>query len=250
MSQPHSIKDAVLARYTEVAQGQSCCGTDCCGQSRASDLSRIGYEATALAELPTGAVAVGAGCGNPTALAQLRPGEVVLDLGSGGGLDALLAARIVGPRGRVIGVDMTPAMLDRARANAAQAGAHHVEFVQGQIEALPLEESSVDVVISNCVINLSTDKGAVFSEALRVLRPGGRLLVSDLVSVGELDLATRQSAAAWAGCIAGALDREDYLGKIRKAGFTQVEVVAQSAPLEGHPIVSISVRAVKPACAR
>jgi len=251
MAQIKHVKDTVRQHYTAVAQSGHCCNdeagattSDC--NDNAGHLQELGYTPAALASLPEGAVAVGAGCGNPTALASLKPGETVLDLGSGGGIDALLAAQRVGPQGRVLGVDMTPAMLEKARKNAKAAGVENVEFLQGEIEHLPLEDAGVDVIISNCVINLSLDKDAVFAESHRVLKPGGRLLVSGLVTVGELDAATRQSAEAWAGCIAGALDREVYVEKLRNAGFKHVEVVQQSERLAGYPVVSISVGAVKP----
>lgn len=170
---------------------------------------------------------LGLGCGNPTALAGLKPGETVLDLGSGAGIDCFLAARRVGPTGRVIGVDMTPEMIDRARANARRGGFSNVEFRLGEIENLPLADSSVDVIISNCVINLSTDKPRVFREAFRVLRPGGRLLVSDLVLTSPLPAAVSQSLDAYVACVAGALTREDYLSAITAAGFKNIEVVTE-----------------------
>jgi ubiquinone/menaquinone biosynthesis C-methylase UbiE len=167
------------------------------------------------------------GCGNPLAIAELQPGEVVLDLGSGGGIDCFLAARKVGTEGRVIGLDMTPDMIKLARRNAKKLDAQNVDFRYGEMEDMPLPSESVDVVISNCVINLSPDKDAVFGEAFRVLRPGGRLSVSDMVVDGELPEALRQNLNAWAGCIAGALDELDYLDKIRAAGFTRVEVLSR-----------------------
>jgi arsenite methyltransferase len=203
------------------------------------------------------------------AIADLQPGEVVLDLGSGGGLDCIRAARKVGPEGRVIGLDMTPEMVKLARHNARQAGATNVEFRYGEIEDIPLPDESVDVIISNCVINLSPDKDAVFSEAYRVLRPGGRMIVSDIVIDGQLPQPIRDSLVAWAGCVAGALEEPDYLGKIRAAGFAEVEVLSRdyvkisqvpdwvlartalaqanlSPDALDHVVVSASVKARKP----
>jgi len=170
---------------------------------------------------------VSLGCGNPTAIAELQPGEVVLDLGSGGGIDCFLAAKKVGPEGKVIGLDMTPDMIKLARRNAKKVGATNVEFRYGEMEDIPLPDESVDAIISNCVINLSPDKDAVFSEAYRVLRPGGRMMVSDIVINGQLPQSIRDSLDAWAGCIAGALDEPVYLGKIRAAGFEKVKVLSR-----------------------
>jgi ubiquinone/menaquinone biosynthesis C-methylase UbiE len=167
------------------------------------------------------------GCGNPLAIAEIQPGEVVLDLGSGGGIDCFLAARQVGPEGKVIGLDMTTEMIKLARNNAKKMGATNVDFRYGEMEDIPLPDSSVDAVISNCVINLSPDKDAVFSEVYRVLKPGGRMSVSDIVVDGQLPQAIRQSLDSWAGCIAGALDESDYLGKIEAAGFQEVEVLSR-----------------------
>ncbi|MBC7230575.1 MAG: arsenite methyltransferase [Actinobacteria bacterium] len=210
---------------------EGCCGpaqTGCCGSGAAEDISeRIGYGREELRSVPEGAD-LGLGCGNPVALASLREGETVLDLGSGAGLDCFLAAGRVGEGGRVIGVDMTPEMLERARENARRGGYANVEFRLGEIENLPVADASVDVIISNCVINLSPDKPRVFQEAFRVLRPGGRLMVSDIVLDGELPPAVRESAAAYVGCISGAARREEYLGMIREAGFEEVEVAEES----------------------
>jgi ubiquinone/menaquinone biosynthesis C-methylase UbiE len=167
------------------------------------------------------------GCGNPLAIAEIQEGEVVLDLGSGGGIDVFLAARQVGPGGKVIGLDMTPEMIKLARNNAKKIGATNVDFRYGEMEDIPLPDASVDAVISNCVINLSPDKDAVFTEVYRVLKPGGRMSVSDIVVDGQLPQAIRQNLASWAGCIAGALDEKDYLGKIRRAGFEEVEVLSR-----------------------
>ncbi len=248
MWEEETIKAAVREHYAKLTQGKSCCEPAGCGYGSSADvhLMQIGYSASELGDLPQEAVSMAAGCGNPTALSELRPGEVVLDLGSGGGLDALLAAQRVGPQGRVIGVDMTPEMIERAQESARKANAANVEFRFGEIEDLPLEDASVDVIISNCVINLSPDKEAVFREAFRVLKPGGRMIVSDIVTQDELPKFVRESLAAWAGCVGGALEQEEYLQKIRTAGFVDVEVLQKSAPMGVFPIVSITVRAVKP----
>ncbi|HEX7090962.1 MAG TPA: arsenite methyltransferase [Longimicrobiales bacterium] len=276
MQRAEQIKEHVRRRYAAIASGGgSCCGggedggcgcgpaeaaipggaasaAGLAGPGGASAAERtlaVGYNAEDLTAVPSGAV-TGLGCGNPVALAELRPGERVLDLGSGAGMDAFLAALAVGPSGRVIGVDMTPEMIERAWANAREGGYANVEFRLGDIERLPVEDASVDVVMSNCVINLATDKLAVFREALRVLRPGGRLLVSDLVVEGELPEAVRRDLEAWAGCIAGALEKGEYLETIRRAGFRDVEVVgerryagAELADFGAGGIVSVQVRA-------
>ncbi|HSP99320.1 MAG TPA: arsenite methyltransferase [Candidatus Dormibacteraeota bacterium] len=219
------LRGTVAERYTELAEG----GAAAALGVEADDIARrIGYDEAQLAALPEGAN-LGLGCGNPLALAGVRTGEAVVDLGSGAGIDAILAARTVGPAGRVIGVDMTDAMLDKARANVAAVGLANVEFRKGYIEALPLDDASADVLISNCVINLSPDKPAVFAEAFRVLRPGGRLAVSDLVLARELPPQVRNQVEAYVGCIAGAMLRDDYLAAIRAAGFATVEVVAESS---------------------
>jgi len=230
------IKKQVRDRYARAAkESSSCCGSvsnSCCGgqseltQGQASKM--VGYTAEELAAIPEDAN-LGLGCGNPTALARLKPGETVLDLGSGGGIDCFLAARKVGPSGRVIGVDMTPEMIDRARENARKNAAANVEFRLGEIENLPVADGSVDVIISNCVINLSTDKPRVFREAFRVLRPGGRLMVSDLTLKKPLPEKIRTSVEAYVACIAGAMVKDDYLGAIRTAGFKDVAVVQEKA---------------------
>lgn len=204
----------------EVADGVSCCG----GSQTEASLAQALYGQAALIDLPDSVTGLSLGCGNPTAIAGLNPGETVLDLGSGGGIDCFLAAKQVGPTGHVIGVDMTDTMLAVANKNKAQLGVTNVEFRQGEIENLPVDSSSVDVIISNCVINLSTNKDAVFAEAFRVLKPGGRFTVSDVVTQGELPEPLRRNIAAWAGCISGALDVNDYLDKLRRAGFTDVRV--------------------------
>jgi arsenite methyltransferase len=235
-----NIKQAVRQSYGDIARrlGEkeapaSCCGSSqkascACGPSEAAvELSEAAarlYSAEELADLPQSVTDISLGCGNPTAIAELRPGEVVLDLGSGGGIDCFLAAKKVGPEGRVIGLDMTPDMIMLARRNANKVGATNVEFRFGEMEDIPLPDQSVDVIISNCVINLSPDKDAVFREAYRVLRPGGRLTVSDIVVHGQLPRPIRDRLDAWAGCVAGALDESDYLSKIRAAGFENVEV--------------------------
>jgi SAM-dependent methyltransferase len=184
------------------------------------------YSVEALTDLPDSVTGVSLGCGDPTAIAELQPGQVVLDLGSGGGIDCFLAAREVGPEGRVIGLDMTPEMVKLARRNARKVEATNVEFRYGEMEDIPLPDESVDVVISNCVINLSPDKDAVFREVYRVLRPGGQMSVSDVVVDGDLPPSIRSRLDAWAGCIAGALDEVDYVDKIRAAGFEEVEVLS------------------------
>ena len=205
-----------------MALSQGCCGpgarVDCCPPETAKlyDLDIGG--------LPEEVTELSLGCGDPVALASLEPGQTVLDLGSGGGIDCFLAAERVGPQGRVIGVDMTPAMIDRARANKEKTGADNVEFRLGEIEHLPVPDASVDVIISNCVINLSPDKQQVFHEAYRVLKPGGRLAVSDIVTDGPLPRTIRENLSAWAGCVSGALDVQDYLEVIRGAGFLDIQV--------------------------
>ena len=208
----------------------------------------VGYSAEELQAIPEEA-RMGLGCGNPTALASLKEGEVVLDLGAGGGIDCFLAAVAVGKTGKIIGVDMTPEMLHRARDNARQGGYDNVEFRLGEIENLPVADSTVDAVISNCVVNLAPDKARVFKEAYRVLKPGGRVMVSDIVLTRELPDDIRSSLAAYAGCVAGALLKEDYLATIAGAGFENIEVVSEQAYGSGEmesAILSVSVRAVRP----
>ncbi len=227
----NALRKSVREGYAKVARGSgSCCGgsSACCGTSAARETSRsFGYSDEEMASVPDGAN-LGLGCGNPTALAALRPGDVMLDLGSGAGFDCFLAARKVGPAGRVIGVDMTPEMVDKARTNAARAGFANVEFRLGEIEHLPVADNSVDVVISNCVINLSPNKPQVFREAFRVLKPGGRLMVSDIVLTAPLPKALLDSAAAYVGCISGASLKQDYWGMIAAAGFGDVKVEVES----------------------
>lgn len=220
----------------------------CCGPVAKDSTETFGaglYEAAELAELPAEAVAGSIGCANPVALARLERGEDVLDLGSGGGIDVLLSARRVGPQGRAYGVDMTAEMLELARANQLRAGVDNAEFLEGRIEAVPLPDLTVDVVVSNCVINLSADKDAVFTEAHRVLRPGGRLAVADVIADREPDPDLLADDAAWAACIAGAVTRDRYRAQLEGAGFTNVEI------LDSHPVAdgfwSVFVRASKPA---
>src|SRR6266481_1197595 len=221
-----SIKEQVKERYAREAlrvrdSGKaSCCGGEasaCCGDPITSNL----YQDTETAALPADAVAASLGCGNPAALAELKPGETVLDLGSGGGIDVLLSARRVGPVGKAYGLDMTDEMLALANENKRKAGAENVEFLRGEIENIPLPDNSVDVIISNCVINLSADKDRVLREAFRVLKPGGRVAVSDVVTRGEVDPQIRQNILLWVGCVAGALEETEYRDKLVSAGFQQ-----------------------------
>ncbi len=222
------VKEFVKKRYGEIAQtGKSCCPSCGCAPSAMNVALHLGYSEEDLRSVPE-ASSMGLGCGNPVALSRLKEGEIVLDLGSGGGIDVFLAAKKVGARGKVIGVDMTEEMIRKARAVASKYGYKNAEFRLGEIENLPIEDSSVDVVISNCVINLSPDKEKVFREAYRVLKPGGRIMISDLVTEGELPEAVRKSFDAWACCIAGALEKSEYLDTIRRAGFKNVKIVSES----------------------
>jgi 2-polyprenyl-3-methyl-5-hydroxy-6-metoxy-1,4-benzoquinol methylase len=224
------IKEAVKERYGQAALrvhsgGSSCCGAgaallDGCCDPITSNL----YDAAQTGALPEEAVLASLGCGNPTALAQLNAGEIVLDLGSGGGIDVLLSARRVGPAGKAYGLDMTDEMLALARENQRKAGVENVEFLKGEIEHIPLPDNSVDVVISNCVINLSADKQRVLCEAFRVLKPGGRFAVSDVVVRGEVPADVRQNMLLWVGCIAGALEEYEYVAKLAKAGFDSIDI--------------------------
>lgn len=206
----------------------SCCSSapesDCCSSTEADSFVKL-YEDPEIANLPLDVTGLSLGCGDPVTLAALEPGQTVLDLGSGGGIDCFLAAKQVGPTGTVIGVDMTPAMLEKARANKEKMGADNVEFRLGEIEHLPVPDKSVDVIISNCVINLSPDKPQVFCEAYRVLKPGGKLSVSDIVTDGPLPESIKNSLSAWAGCIAGALEVSEYIKAIESAGFSDVEII-------------------------
>jgi len=223
-----SIKDVVKQKYGQAALrvvrggGTSCCGTS--PQSSCDPITSNLYQEGETADLPAEAVAASLGCGNPTALADLKPGETVLDLGSGGGIDVLLSARRVGPAGKAYGLDMTDEMLALARENQRKAGVANVEFLKGEIERIPLPGDSVDVIISNCVINLSADKDAVLAEAFRVLKPGGRFAVSDVVVRGEVPAKIRRSVELWIGCVAGALEESEYRAKLAKAGFEGVDV--------------------------
>lgn len=223
------MKDVVKKIYGAIAKGKqkSCCGATNSCSPRAYDVSRrIGYSGEDLDSVPQKAN-MGLGCGNPVAFATLKEGETVVDLGSGGGLDAFIAARKVGKKGKVIGIDMTEEMVDKARANAKKSGFRNVEFKQGDIENLPLKNNMADCVISNCVINLAEDKQSVFNEAFRVLKPYGRLMISDMVLTRDLPGKIAKSAQMYAGCIAGALKREDYLDKIKRAGFDEVKVIKE-----------------------
>ena len=221
-------QESVKQKYAEAAKRIVEGGNACCGGgaqlSGCDPITRDLYDASQMAAVPPDAVSASLGCGNPTALAKLAPGEVVLDLGSGGGIDVLLSAKRVGPTGRAYGLDMTDEMLELARANQKKAGVENVEFLRGTIEHIPLPNDTVDVIISNCVINLSGDKDQVLREAFRVLKPGGRLAVSDVVVRGGVPLKVRKSMELWVGCIAGALEEKEYEEKLRAAGFEGVEI--------------------------
>jgi len=244
------IKEVVRHRYGRIAkQDRESCSCCTCGGS--PQAQAIGYSREDLTHVPEGAV-MGLGCGNPTAIADLKAGEVVLDLGSGAGVDVFLAADKVGASGRVIGVDMTEEMVEKARSIARDHGYHNVEFRLGEIENLPVGDQSVDAVISNCVINLAPDKSKVFREAWRVLRPGGRLTVSDIVSEGALPDEVKSNADAWACCIAGALEQQEYLREIKEAGFEDVQVLSSKEfHIEGEggqsptKLLSITVQAYR-----
>jgi arsenite methyltransferase len=247
------IKKAVKGRYAEIAKQEqdSRCPSCGCGASSRLSSQAVGYSGDDLRRIPEESV-MGLGCGNPTATADLKAGEVVLDLGAGAGVDVFLAANKVGATGRVIGVDMTEEMVDRATRIAMDHGYHNVEFRLGEIEKLPVEDESVDAVLSNCVINLSPDKSKVFQEVYRVLKPGGRLTVSDIVSDGALPDEIKGDSNAWACCIGGALERREYLEKIRKAGFKDVQVVSSNEfDIEGEAnqrlarLMSITTKAYK-----
>lgn len=227
MPDEKNIVDAVRERYAAIAKNQgSCCGPAvCCDDRDVTDMT-TGYRSEELASLPSGAN-LNLGCGNPTGLAELKPGDVVIDLGSGAGIDGFLAAQRVGPQGQIIGIDMTPEMIRKAQANSAAGGYANVEFRLGQIEDMPVASETADVVISNCVINLAPDKSKVFREIYRVLKPGGRFVVSDIVAKGEIPDADRQDMELWAGCIAGALDKETYLDIVRSAGFVDLAIKAE-----------------------
>ena len=271
----NALKETVKSKYGEAAQAvldgaekTSCCSTSCCGGTGQTDpITSDLYDDAEKAGLPDKAVAASLGCGNPTALAELRQGEVVLDLGSGGGIDVLLSARRVGASGKAYGLDMTDEMLALARENQKKAGVTNVEFLRGEIENVPLPANTADVIISNCVINLSGDKDRVLAEAFRVLKPGGRFAVSDVVSQREVPPSIRQSMEHWIGCIAGALDVEDYKARLKNAGFEDVSfeitreyradeagsflatagVSAEDAAAADGAFASAFIRAVKPA---
>jgi arsenite methyltransferase len=217
------IKEVVRNRYAEAAQNVRT-GSSCCGAREWDPITSNLYADVETRNLPENAILASLGCGNPTALAELREGETVLDLGSGGGIDVLLSARRVGPSGKGYGLDMTDDMLTLARENQKKAGAENVEFLKGEIEAIPLPDSSVDVIISNCVINLSADKDKVLREAFRVLKPGGRFAVSDVVTRGAIPEAVRRNMLLWVGCIAGALDENDYRKRLAAAGFEAIGI--------------------------
>jgi len=224
-----NIKEVVKEKYGQAALRVTSGGSSCCGAAPASGLSCDPitsnlYDESQAQQIPEEAMLASLGCGNPTALAKLNPGETVLDLGSGGGIDVLLSARRVGPTGKAYGLDMTDEMLSLANENKRKAGAENVEFLKGEIESIPLPDNTVDVIISNCVINLSADKDRVLREAFRVLKPGGRFAVSDVVTRGEIAPEVRQSVLLWVGCIAGALEENDYRGKLSAAGFEQIEI--------------------------
>ena len=273
MSTASDIKDVVKEKYGQAALRVTSGGSCCCGATAASGLncdpitSNL-YDHSQASQIPEEALLASLGCGNPTALAKLNPGEVVLDLGSGGGIDVLLSARRVGPAGKAYGLDMTDEMLALANENRRKAGTENVEFLKGEIENIPLPDNSVDVIISNCVINLSADKDRVLREAFRVLKPGGRLAVSDVVTRGEIHPAVRQSVLLWVGCVAGALGDDEYRSKLLSAGFEQIEIeptrvyraedareilsaegidVDAIAPEVDGKFMSAFIRAVKPA---
>jgi len=269
------IKEIVREKYGQAALRVTSGGSSCCGAAAALEgccdpITSNLYDVTQTGSLPEAAVLASLGCGNPTALAQLKAGETVLDLGSGGGIDVLLSAQRVGPTGKAYGLDMTDEMLALARENQRKAGVQNVEFLKGEIENIPLPDNSVDVLISNCVINLSADKDRVLEEAFRVLKPGGRLAVSDVVTQGEMLPEIRQSVLMWVGCVAGALEENQYRNKLTSAGFGEIEIeptrvyrvedarafltgedidVDAIAPLVDGKFMSAFIRAVKPAAA-
>jgi len=268
------IKEVVKEKYGQEALRVSSGGSGCCGATAASDccdpITSNLYDVSQIQQIPEEALLASLGCGNPTALAQLSLGEVVLDLGSGGGIDVLLSARRVGPTGKAYGLDMTDEMLVLANENKRKSGMENVEFLKGEIENIPLPDNSVDVIISNCVINLSSDKDKVLHEAFRVLKPGGRIAVSDVVTRGEINPQIRQSILLWVGCVAGALEESEYRARLAAAGFEQIDIEptrihkteearailsaegidvdAIAAEVDGK-LMSAFVRAVKPAVA-
>ena len=239
-----STRESVRQRYADLAETASEGGT-CCTPTEQDVFGTSRYAPDDLETIPGAAAAASLGCGNPTAVADLTAGEVVLDLGSGGGIDVILSARRVGPTGKAYGLDMTDEMLELARRNATEAGVVNVEFLKGQIEAIPLPDASVDVVISNCVINLSTDKACVIAEACRVLRPHGRFAVSDVIADPDMDQTTRQDMQQWTGCVAGALTRDEYTALLEAAGLTNIEIIESHRV---HPQAAAAIiRACKPA---
>jgi len=245
-SSADALKATIRDKYGKAAQGAS---SGCCGgsDSRCDPITADLYSAEEKSRIPGGAVNASLGCGNPTALIDLQPGDLVLDLGSGGGIDVLLSAKRVGPTGKVYGLDMTDEMLELARRNQREAGVTNVEFLKGEIEQIPLPSSSVDVVISNCVINLSTDKDQVLREAFRVLKPGGRFAVSDVVVRGDVPAEIRRSVEAWIGCIAGALQEGDYRTKLGAVGFEQIEIEPWRVyDMSDGKFASAFIRAQKP----
>jgi arsenite methyltransferase len=269
---PTDIRDVVKEKYGQAALrvttgGSGCCGATAASRSNCDPITSNLYDASQAGQVPEEAMLASLGCGNPTALAMLNPGEIVLDLGSGGGIDVLLSAKRVGLTGKAYGLDMTDEMLALAKENQRKAGIENVEFLKGEIEHIPLPDDSVDVIISNCVINLSGDKDQVLREAFRVLKPGGRLAVSDVVTRGEMPDAIRQSVLLWVGCVAGALEEDGYRSKLTAAGFEKIEIeptriyriddareflsgqnidVEAIAPQVDGKFMSAFVRAVKP----
>lgn len=245
MSNPNAqkVKTAIRETYAQVAEGRvSCCGgVEAPAEETAA--AKSGYAPERLENIPEEVLQANASCGNPVEHAEVRPGEVVLDLGSGGGLDCFISAGEAGPTGRVIGLDMTDAMLEKAEANRQKLGLENVEFRKGEMEAMPIEDESVDIIISNCVINLSPDKDAVFRESFRVLRPGGRFVVSDIIQTGPAQV--QDSMENWCACLAGAIPAEKYLGGLRDAGFEAVEIL-NSRPYVEEGLESATIRAIKP----
>ena len=251
-----NIKEIIKEEYAKVAKSDGnvgCCSSSCCGSALASDINKnIGYSNNELASISSGSN-LGLGCGNPFDIASLQKGEVVLDLGSGAGGDCFLAAEKVGESGKVVGIDITPEMVAKAKENSKKCSCKNVEFVLGEIEKLPFDNNSFDVIISNCVINLSVNKESVFKEAFRVLKPGGRMLVSDIVLIKELPEEIKKSAEAYVGCISGAILKSRYINYINNAGFEFVKVLAESSENIAHMtaslnnyISSVKIRAVKP----
>jgi SAM-dependent methyltransferase len=248
-----NIKEFVKERYSKIASNkEDSCGCGCIEEdSIIKQAKAVGYTLEEIKSIPSGAV-FGLGCGNPTALAEINPGETILDLGSGGGIDVFLAAQKVGEAGKVIGVDMTLEMVETAVKNAIKGGYENVEFKLGEIENLPVEDNSIDLIISNCVINLTPDKIKAYGEAFRVLKPGGRILVSDLITDGFIPDEIRESFQAWSNCIAGALEKHEYLDAIKNAGFRDVEIKSEKVftePLMDErlvgKIVSVQIKALK-----